>query len=105
MSLEIGGAPAQGPLSAIPAGQIRVVIHGAKDLDVTEIEQSSLTFHGAKPLSVEMKDVDGDGLPDLVIYFKRSDSRLSPNAKRATVKGWLKNSQIFSGEVKLTGGE
>ena len=102
MSLETEGARAHASLPAVPDGQIRVVIHGTKDLDVKEIEQTSLTFHGAKPIVVEMKDVDADGRLDLVMLFKRSDSRLHPEAKRASVKGWLKNSQAFTGTVDLT---
>ena len=104
MSLDTGGTRAHASLSAVPDGQIRVMIHGTKDLDVAHIEESSLTFHGAKPLSVEVKDVDGDGTPDLVLRFRRADARLSPNAKYMSVRGWLKSSQAFSGTVDLAKG-
>ena len=78
-----------------------VVIHGAKDLDVSDIEQSSLSFHGAKPQSLEMKDVNADGKADLVMVFRRAEARLSVHAKYVQVKGWLKNSQVFTGTVEI----
>ncbi len=98
-------APEDGRLQAAPAElpreNIRVVIHGDKYLDVADIEQSSLALHRAKPLSIEMKDVDADGRPDLVMLFKRSDARLSPRAKHIRISGWLKNSQAFQGTATL----
>jgi hypothetical protein len=77
---------------------------GAPGFDVTEIDLTSLTLHGAKPTSSFIQDVNGDGTPDLVISFDRAAVRIDPYATQIQLGGWLKNSQIFFGIQKLNHG-
>jgi len=49
-------------------------------------------------LSSTVQDIDNDGKPDLVAVFDMQSVRLRPDATRATLSGWLKNSQLFVGE-------
>jgi len=84
------------------AGQFSVALFGSADLDVREIEPSSLRFHGAAPVRAELRDINGDGQLDLVIFFDQASVRLSPYAKKARMTGWLKNSQVFIGEDRVT---
>jgi hypothetical protein len=81
--------------------RIAVALLGASDLDVNEIDLDSLDFHGAKPVSVQVKDINNDGASDLVLEFQNADMRLSKEAKRARLTGSLKSSQDFLGEVGL----
>ncbi len=78
-------------------GSVAVALLGAKDLDVREIETSSLNFHRAKALRWVIADVNGDGIPDLVAEFPTEDLHISPNAKAAVLRGWMKDSQAFFG--------
>jgi uncharacterized repeat protein (TIGR01451 family) len=96
--VETDCTPAKTSLATVPRRHVRVVLLGRKDFDVTEIEPSSLLFHGAKPISVSFADVDGDGLMDVTMLFERNAARLARDASRGHIQGWLKNSQVFSGE-------
>ena len=68
---------------------------------VADVATTSLFFHGARPTAVAARDVNGDGRPDLVADFDRARLRLHPTAKRARLRGWLANGQLFTAEVAL----
>jgi hypothetical protein len=90
---------------AVPAGApgtFLVALLATDDFDPTQVDVTSLNFHGAKPVSVTLRDVNGDGMLDLVIEIPGNDVRLSRNATRARLTGWLKNSQAFVGEERVT---
>jgi len=91
--------------SSIAAGQIgvaKVALLGSALFNVNDVDRASLSFHGAKPASISIRDVNGDGFPDLLLEFSTVDVHLSPRATRAHLTGWLKNSQAFIGEDKVT---
>jgi hypothetical protein len=79
-------------------GTATVALLGARDFDVSKVDTESLHFHGARPLRTVVRDVNGDGFPDLVIELSLADIRLRPEAKKARLEGWLKSSQRFIGE-------
>jgi hypothetical protein len=81
--------------------QIRVSVLGSANFDVSEIEPSSFEFHGAKPTRAAVADINHDGIPDMIVTFDRGSTHLAPSAARGVVKGWLKNSQVFSGEATI----
>jgi len=89
------------PVMAGPMGRVRVALLGADNFEVTEVETSSLAFHGAKALNVVTEDVNHDGIPDLVATFDSSEVKLHPHATVARLTGWTKNDQSFSGEDKI----
>jgi FG-GAP repeat len=68
---------------------------GSEHLDVNLIDQSSLRFHGAKPSSIQVTDVNNDGIPDLLLGFPSANS---PGHK-ITAKGCL---QIATGAMRGT---
>jgi hypothetical protein len=93
------GCPsARKPIAPGRPGPVTTALFGSPDFDVSEVETSSLRLHGARPLSIAMTDVDGDGILDLVAVFDAADVRLHPTATFARVTGWLKNSQVFTAE-------
>jgi len=97
------GAPSGAkPVAAGQPGTVRVAVLGADNLDVREVEPSSLDLHGAKPLSISFDDVNGDGKLDLVAIFNTSQLKLHPRATVARLTGWLKSEQAFSGEDRIT---
>ncbi len=83
-------------------GTVRVALVGTDDFDVQQVEPSSLSFHGAKPISTTIQDFNGDGRPDLVLEFRNSEVRLSKQATRARLTGSLKSSQDFLGEAEVS---
>jgi hypothetical protein len=86
------------PVVAGQMGRARVALLGAANFDVTQVDTSSLAFHGAKALSVVTEDVNHNGIPDLVATFDGAEVKLHPQATVARLTGWMKNGQSFSGE-------
>ena len=82
-------------------GVVTVAILGDATFDVTEVDPTSLSFAAAAPLNVVIRDVDGDGIPDLVMEIDMSKLKLGPRARAARVSGWLKNTQAFFGEARI----
>jgi hypothetical protein len=85
------------PGPADPA-TIEIVVYGAPDLDVAEIDLGSLRFLGARPSGTQTTDVDGDGRPDLRIELAARDACPAGPAANGRLSGWLKNSRVFVGE-------
>jgi hypothetical protein len=79
-------------------GTLEIVVYGAPDLDVSQIDLDSLRFLRARPLGTQTTDVDGDGRPDLRIEFPAHDVPARGSQAKARLTGWLKNSQAFVGE-------
>jgi hypothetical protein len=71
-------------------GQFSVALFGSPNLDVREVEPSSLGFHGAPHVRTQLSDINGDGQLNLVIFFDQGSVRLSPHANKARMTGWLK---------------
>ena len=82
-------------------GTLEVALLGEKTLDVAQVEHSSLKFAGASPIAFAIRDVNSDGIPDLLLTFDTSQMKLSPGGVVGRLSGWLKNSQAFSGEQAI----
>ena len=91
-----------GSVAAAPPGTLQMALAGSASLDVNQVELSSLSFHGARPANITVEDVNNDGIPDLLLQFRRSEVRWPPNAARVRLTGWLKNSRSFVGEAELS---
>ena len=89
------------PVAPGQKGVVTVVVSGEDDLDVNEIEQSSIKFVGAPLVSASISDVNLDGKPDLIAVFDMAGIKLQRGATSARVTGWLKNSQIFVGAGQI----
>ena len=77
---------------------VTVTLLGSDDLDVNEVESSSLRFGGASPMQMEMQDTNGDGKPDLILTFDQAILKLNPRTNAAFLSGWLQNSQEIVAE-------
>jgi hypothetical protein len=89
------------PVAPGQSGPVAVVVLGEDDLDVNEIELSSVKFADAPLVSASVSDVNLDGKPDLIAIFDMAGMKLHPGATSARVTGWLKNSQIFTGAGRI----
>jgi hypothetical protein len=85
---------------AAPPGIVQVVLLGLAEFDVNQIEPSSLNLHGARPTAIFIEDVNGDGIPDVLLQFRGGDVHLSTNVTGVRLIGWLKNSRRFVAEAK-----
>jgi hypothetical protein len=84
-----------------PARTFQVVLLGNADFNVNDVDLTSLNFHGARAMSREFRDVNNDGIPDLVIRFRGPETRLSQLATKGRLSGWLGNSRAFVGENEI----
>jgi len=82
--------------------EFSLAVLGASDFDVRAVEPSSLSFNGAQALRTEVRDVNRDGKPDLLVFFDQASVRLNPRARTARLTGWLNNSQLFIGQSRIT---
>jgi hypothetical protein len=93
----------QSPLVAAGrSGTIEVALLGSADFDIRDVDATSLRFHHAQPIGSRVVDIDHDGRLDLVLLFDTSRIKLHPRATRGLLRGWLKSSQVFVGDDKVT---
>jgi hypothetical protein len=71
-------------------GDFSIALLGSDDFKVTDVESSSLHFHGATPVRVDIRDINGDGKLDLLVTFDMAAVKLDPKAKKADLTGWLR---------------
>jgi hypothetical protein len=83
------------------AGRVQVALLGDKSFDISAVDLGSLKFAGAPAVSSVSKDVNADGIPDLLLTFDMEKLKLGPQATAARLTGWMKNSQAFFGEGKV----
>jgi hypothetical protein len=77
--------------------ELPVVVYGAADFDVEDIDPSSIRLGRAFAEGVSLSDVDGDGFADLVATFVVAKSGLKPNSRASMFAARLKSSQILYG--------
>ena len=82
-------------------GVVNVALFGDKTFDVKQVDLASLKFAGAAPLSTSIRDVDGDGGANLLITFDMAKLNLSSHSAIGRLSGWMKNSQVFAGELQI----
>jgi hypothetical protein len=76
-------------------GIVDVAAYATADFDPTQVVQSDLKFAGATAQSVQLKDVNNDGVPDLYATFKMTDLNLNAASTTASLNGELQSSQAF----------
>lgn len=80
-------------------GNVPVAILSSPTFDATTVDQSTAVFINASPLSIGKtpKDVNGDGLLDVVLHFKTQDLDLQTGDAEACLTGEMYDGQIFKG--------
>src|SRR5260370_441009 len=102
IAIRPGCSEASKPVAPGQPGAIAVTLLGEDDLDVTEVERSSLRFGGEPPVQISVADVNHDGRPDLLLVFDMAKVRLQPNDKLGWLSGWLRDSQELVGSDSIT---
>ncbi len=88
----------------IKASNVPVAILSSTTFDAVTVDRSTVEFAGAHPLPNYCsqlgeipEDVDGDGLLDIVFYFKTQDLNLQPDDTEACLTGKTFSGQGFRG--------
>lgn len=58
-----------GQINARAQGETPVAVYGSAGLPVSDIDRSTLTLEGQAPEKIQVSDLNGDGLPDLMLHF------------------------------------
>jgi hypothetical protein len=80
-------------------GNVPGAILGGLDLDAASIDLRTVVFADASPLPIggPPEDVNGDGLPDIVLHFRTQDLKLRTGDTEARLNGKTWNNQAFTG--------
>lgn len=80
-------------------GKVPVAILSSPTFDATAIDRNTVLFAGASPLPIgkSPKDVNGDGLLDVVLHFKTRDLDLQRSDTEACLHGYTLDGQEFEG--------
>lgn len=86
------------PINLKSKGLVPVAILTTDDLDALAVDLNSVIFAGALPVKWEFKDINGDGIDDLLLHFKTTElSDLSSSSTEAVLTGVTLDSTSFSG--------
>ncbi len=96
------------PVSRRSMGVLPAAVFGTPDVPVSSIELSSVTLAGAGPAAhphggarERFRDVDGDGITDVVVHFDRSAMSLAPEDTLARLEGRLTNGIPVRGQAPV----
>lgn len=70
VAIDIKPGSAVNPFNVTSKGVMPVAILGAADLDVKQIDLATVKLDGVLAAKSSVSDVQGDGIPDLVLHFK-----------------------------------
>ena len=93
----VAGCRAQNTVAADPNGLVVVALLAAVGFDVRQVDVGSLRVRRARPVKIELADVNADALPDLVLSFRASDL-VSSRGGSTRLSGWLLDSQQLFGD-------
>jgi len=104
VAIDIKPGSEDNPLNVLANGLLPVAVLGSETFDVSQIDQATLSLAGAGPEERgksgnygALEDVNGDGLPDLVVHFPVPDLALQPGDHAAVLTGKMLDGASFVG--------
>lgn len=67
------------PINLKSRGRMPVTVLSTADFDAASIDPSSVRMAGASPVKHMLKDLDGDGYPDLKLFFNMRELTIDPD--------------------------
>ena len=101
------GVPEQPPINPKSKGSIPVALLSKPGFDAFGVDTQSLTFgrsgneHSLVRCFKEYRDVDGDGLPDLLCHFDNQMTGFEPSDAAGRIKGRMAAGGQFEGQGYL----
>ena len=90
-------------------GTLPVAVLGSEDLDVTQIDQTTLKLEGVSPKPKgksskvgTLRDVNGDSFVDLVLHFDLKDLEIDKDTTELTLEGKMKDGTEFIGTDSIS---
>jgi len=101
VELDVMPGCASNPL-ALDGSTLEVLVYGQDELGVDELDQETLVFALASPDSVNIADVDADGLDDLTMVFDNSELQLVTDSDSVMFTAWTSDgSYTVQGEAPI----
>ncbi len=114
IQIDIKPGSCPNPINLASKGVIPVAVLGGEEFDVTQIDQETLEFAGARPRPKgksgnigSVEDVNDDGFDDFVVHFPTQDLELDEDDEEATLIGELFDGTQFEGtdSVQIVGND
>lgn len=104
VTLNVKGEGTSSVINPNSTGVIPTAILGTSNFDVSKIDTTSLRF-GPNATTVATKpvitDVDGDGIPDLLLHFRTQDAGIQCSDTAVVVTGKTQNGTMISGTSSI----
>lgn len=98
-------SPGPAPINLRSQGRTPVAILSSATFDAADVDPESVLFGKtgteAAPLHYALEDVNGDGLPDLVLHFATRDTGIQCGDTSALLTGTLGGGGTFSGSDSI----
>jgi hypothetical protein len=94
------------PVNPKAKGHFPVALLSSKDFDALKVDRSSLSFgasgdeRSVTKCAAQGRDVNGDGMPDLVCHFDNEMAKFGPEDLEAVLKGAI-DGKLFEGRGAL----
>ncbi len=102
VNIEVRPGCQAGVVAPSDASPVEVAVFSTASFDATQLDPLSVQVSGATPLSIGARDVNGDGLTDLVVQVSMAAMSLTPTSNTVTLRGALPSSQAVFGAASVT---
>ncbi len=82
-------------------GKIAVAILSTETFDASRVDTSTVHFSTAAVVNATIADVNGDGRPDIVLYFNATNVGIACGVTSATLTGYTLDGQLFQGSDSI----
>lgn len=82
-------------------GKIAVAILSTETFDAARVDTSTVHFGTAAVVNATIADVNGDGRPDIVLYFNAMNVGIACGVTSATLTGYTLDGQLFQGSDSI----
>lgn len=105
VALHVKPGGAENPINPKSNGVIPVAILSTNNFDASSIDQASLRFGPNQALAEgegKLEDINGDGLPDLVLHFRTQNSGIQCGDTSVSITGQTVNGISIQGTDSIT---
>ena len=96
-TIDIKPGETPNPVNPKSRGKLPVAIHTTQNLDITNIDPTTVKLAKASPIRWNYEDTDNDQDQDLTLYFKTRELDINQDTEALNLTGYTYNGQYFTG--------